>query len=789
MNTLWAIERMPFYIIRGLYNTLASVYDALLDIIDGTSEIRTFLKGASSTLYLLIGVFMLFRIGISLIQMLVDPDKINDKQEGGGKLVTKIVIVIVLLLSLDSYIFPLLEELEGVIVRNITGIVEKIFTVDNSTVVSGGGSTTHTTNGHEFGGGEGASFSSNANSLFQLNNMNDKFILDVYAQCTCPSGYSGPDNNNKCYTKKTYSVYKRNGKKYCMQGTLINGECVSNVVEDANCSSPDSSTENSDTCQCPEGWSASGNNCSKTVYYTRTGGLCNSSDTGCTASSVTMKCDAIVNPDAVPDPPSNTNTNIGNNGENTSTTEGKKFARSVFSVSLDEANDEEYSAKGDIFKYDGQFLSESDKDDIKKLADSFEDDDWDFSFIIALIIGLAIMVFVIVLMIDIVVRTLKLILLEVISPIPVMSYLNPKDKIFMEWVKMYASTYAELFLKLLGIQLVIKLIPILANSSILEGRPFIKLIYYFGVFLFAKAVPDLISKLFGIKAGSGTLKQAAGLAKAGLGFGVGAAAGAIGAGSVFARGGTAGEAFGVAGQYMKGGSKFDFSAGKKAKQEGIKTGTERKAMGQTRRNAQKNAIKGRIPFMKTDQEVAQEKIAKLENEKAGYSHQVSNFEAADKLLEKDKPVMDATNLLNQYNTTGAFNDSIMSDDSNMMIADGFKLDSDGNKWVKTWKDSDGTEHSSTIANTVSAMKTHIDSSMTSPDGTRTLSGTQKITFLKAQVEEAKNRALDDPNSAVGKRARTILEFNGPVAQGTGYSDADKSVKATRNKIKNIDEKI
>ena len=161
----------------------------------------------------------------------------------------------------------------------------------------------------------------------------------------------------------------------------------------------------------------------------------------------------------------------------------------------------------------------------------------------------------------------------------------------------------------------------------------------------------------------------------------------------------------------------------------------------------------------------------------------------DKLLEKDKPVMDATNLLNQYNTTGAFNDSIMSDDSNMMIADGFKLDSDGNKWVKTWKDSDGTEHSSTIANTVSAMKTHIDSSMTSPDGTRTLSGTQKITFLKAQVEEAKNRALDDPNSAVGKRARTILEFNGPVAQGTGYSDADKSVKATRNKIKDIDEKI
>lgn len=52
---------------------------------------------------LVLGIFMLFKLTFSLIQMMVDPDRITDKERGVGSLIKKVIIVIVLLSMTNTF--------------------------------------------------------------------------------------------------------------------------------------------------------------------------------------------------------------------------------------------------------------------------------------------------------------------------------------------------------------------------------------------------------------------------------------------------------------------------------------------------------------------------------------------------------------------------------------------------------------------------------------------------------------------------------------------------------------
>lgn len=85
--------------IAGLIGTLYDVIFAL-----GTSRIFTddFYVNFASKVGLLLGIYMLFRLMLALITYLVDPDKISDKKEGAGKIVVRVIVVIVLLASYNT---------------------------------------------------------------------------------------------------------------------------------------------------------------------------------------------------------------------------------------------------------------------------------------------------------------------------------------------------------------------------------------------------------------------------------------------------------------------------------------------------------------------------------------------------------------------------------------------------------------------------------------------------------------------------------------------------------------
>lgn len=864
MNLLWEAKSFPYVFMEGLYTTVGGFYDLLITIMENANGLSDMLSVVTKNLYLLFGIFMLFRLSISLIQMLIDPDKVNDKQEGAGKLLSRIVISIVLLFSFN-YIVSFLNTIENIAIHGgLSKLIDNIFTFDYSNnkfflmkkisnviilnvdaesenycfyikmnhkydskernhELSINSSSAVFRYSENSSAGEESKIPSNMDVLKQQ----DFKITDAKIIGKSYSGaiYQGNVSSDEYLFKfrygneignKLFTVTETNGQDFRLcppisidyqfiapnanssfwdsyrTGQTAISNSLSNIFKKAfsfnltgsvfdmyNKYKQTTGTINqfntiTELDRIPEGNVFVGAGTPyQAIYYLAQ--LCQTEEMNYASSEARLKVwegakedqyyqQKVCNYDNL------TGIIFDKNGKdvtkevfeqimeeieagfaykNKNSEGANAFARAVFGsfVNQGDANtiDIWFNANdGKFLNYDGSHLPEN-------LAKLYEDGDFKFDFIMALICGIAVIVFLIILGIDLVVRGLKLLLLQVIAPIPIMCYMNPKDKIFNQWIKMYTSVYAELFIKLAGVQIAIKLIGFLMLSVDNTPGVFLKIIYLFGIFIFAKAVPDLLIKLFGLEKGSGSFKEAAGLAKAGLGFGVGAAAGAIGAGSVFAHGGTPGEALGVAGKYLKGGSKFDFSEASKAKKEGIKAGIERKAVGQTRRNAQKNAIKGHIPFVKTDQEVAQEKIAANDqliadnNLKKAQSDRVNNIASSvDEILNKDNSVATANNLLEQYEKNGAVDKDVMS-------SQGYHQGSNG-EWIEK-------------------MQNGQDRVMTKDDIRKAFKQNVKQKRNEALANAAKGNGSAQANEALSRMSPLGIDIT-KIANGSGYDEMD-----------------
>ena len=128
--------------------------------------------------------------------------------------------------------------------------------------------------------------------------------------------------------------------------------------------------------------------------------------------------------------------------------------------------------------------------------------------------------------IDVAIRFIKLILLRIIAPIPIISLLTPsKSETFNSWLKMTLKTYADLFLRIAVIYFIVDLCLIINDitDSDLGLDTFGKIVLYIGLFVFAKQAPKFFMDMFGIKSDGGLFSNIGALA--GIGAFVGGALG------------------------------------------------------------------------------------------------------------------------------------------------------------------------------------------------------------------------------------------------------------------------
>ena len=157
----------------------------------------------------------------------------------------------------------------------------------------------------------------------------------------------------------------------------------------------------------------------------------------------------------------------------------------------------------DFFNAEFQDTDEEDKE--------FKTTYIDYKIIISSIAGILTLLILISFAFDIAVRTVKLYFLQLIAPIPIISYIEPdqsKSKMFGTWLKMVGSTWISLFIRLAALFFGIYVI---SHIDWEASRPdslgwvswqFAKAFVILGVLMFAKKIPQLIEELVpGLKLG------------------------------------------------------------------------------------------------------------------------------------------------------------------------------------------------------------------------------------------------------------------------------------------------
>ena len=551
-----------FGILHGLYSTIARLYDVMNNLISNKGSIDNYSPSFSSTIYVLAIVFMLFRVTISMISYLIDPDKLNDRQAGAGKVLVRVITSILMLIIFvpNGIIFDkntgiLAKFQEAVLAPD--GLVQQLLPNEDAS-----GSINKKNDilfENVYADGEepplecyyvyvrNTKVRGNTNQNLNGNVINSKTITEIYSDKSPVhiTFYSNPTSGQKTlYTKGSpddpdlqsgiYSYSFDNTSPYykTIDGTLIGP-----------------AFKNGWPSQCPkeishnmiqttgDRWYEIGaklsNNPNETSYLAYVGGwddepemfsaLNSRLNYYCRNGGEDVQC-ASVSGNDISFFTQNTNLDENQSPEKWSIAgeEAVAFSQTAFGVFLtyaEEADEEDANYKDFIEAKNNIFTPRG----YNKMNSLVEKDKVSVDFIIGAISGIGIFVWLIYLCVELIIRKFKLILLEMIAPIPIISYVDPNDKMFNQWGKMYISTYAELFIKLFAISFALELLR--RVSDMVNGSGLELFFYIVAILVFAKLVPDMISKITGLNISSGSFKDIMGMGKKVLGIGAGAAIG------------------------------------------------------------------------------------------------------------------------------------------------------------------------------------------------------------------------------------------------------------------------
>lgn len=134
----------------------------------------------------------------------------------------------------------------------------------------------------------------------------------------------------------------------------------------------------------------------------------------------------------------------------------------------------------------------------------------EFNFIFIVVVGVVILWILFMYCFQVAARVFQLAFLQLVAPIPILSYISDPDGSFKKWIKQCVSTYLDLFLRLCIIYFIVLLatnildqlndaesILITSLGNIKSGMLFfVRTILMIGLLLFALKVPNLIKDLF-----------------------------------------------------------------------------------------------------------------------------------------------------------------------------------------------------------------------------------------------------------------------------------------------------
>jgi hypothetical protein len=380
------IKQFFFSLDQVVFNYISEIYDLLISIARTSILTQTDISAMAEKIYALLTVFMVFKVTLSLITYVVNPDDFADKSKGLSKLGTNIIISLSLLV-LTPYIFNYAFELQTIILED-NSLAKLIFETEDS--------------------GSSQAF---------INSAGDEIAY------TAMSAFFTP---NLSITKFQ--------------------NCVDLENEDgsfnANCSGVKKNAEG--TYEVDKGY-----------------------NNGNTMAALTDNKGKFKEKDLINYVAGVENKNLG-----------LMFRQDLAVATVKIDGEQEY-----IMEY---------------------------KFVFSTVVGVVIILLLLTYCMDIALRSIKLSFLQLIAPIPILSYVDPKsgkDGLFKKWYDMCFKTYLSLFIRLLALYFAIyiigrvgKMVDIVDGSSVTDIK--IKIFVIIGALMFAKQLPKMLEGL-GIKLDGG----------------------------------------------------------------------------------------------------------------------------------------------------------------------------------------------------------------------------------------------------------------------------------------------
>ena len=112
------IRQLLFFLDNAVYSLISNAYELILYLANvNLVKNNDVLIGLISRVYLILGIFMLFKVSFSVIQYIIDPNAFSDSSKGFGKLITNTLVSLVLLVAVPS-IFDELYDIQRIIIQS-----------------------------------------------------------------------------------------------------------------------------------------------------------------------------------------------------------------------------------------------------------------------------------------------------------------------------------------------------------------------------------------------------------------------------------------------------------------------------------------------------------------------------------------------------------------------------------------------------------------------------------------------------------------------------------------------
>ena len=129
----WIRSFMSFFD-RVVYGLINAIYVVFTNISSYSIISQDMIQKFATRIYALVGIFMLFKVSISLINYFIDPDSFYDSSKGFGNIVKRIIVALIMLVSV-SFVFEVAFKVQTIVLQeNIIGNLILGGTLENKDV-------------------------------------------------------------------------------------------------------------------------------------------------------------------------------------------------------------------------------------------------------------------------------------------------------------------------------------------------------------------------------------------------------------------------------------------------------------------------------------------------------------------------------------------------------------------------------------------------------------------------------------------------------------------------------